>query len=166
MGRSLAVEFVGTLSSVFARAGLSLGTTLPPRALRGCATRSPKGEGWWSQADRTADLIIANDALSQLSYGLVQTGPCWSNRPAIGAIYSPAKAKCKNSQNGRNLASFVRKFPCLCGSEPIFSWVIPPREPPATCAPFSISSSIILDLSCLAFDRRRPSCRGWSPLMS
>jgi hypothetical protein len=39
--------------------------------LRGCATRSPKAKRGGARRDRTADLIIANDALSQLSYGPV-----------------------------------------------------------------------------------------------
>ena len=48
-----------------------------------------------ARRDRTADLVIANDALSQLSYGPVATA---SNLEAvtIGAIYSPPQGQVKN----------------------------------------------------------------------
>jgi hypothetical protein len=39
-----------------------------------------------ARRDRTADLIIANDALSQLSYGPIATASWAKQRPATGAI--------------------------------------------------------------------------------
>ena len=49
-----------------------------------------------ARRDRTADLVIANDALSQLSYGPVAAVQTENGRPAIGAIYSPALGQVKN----------------------------------------------------------------------
>ena len=44
-------------------------TTLREVALRGCATRSHLAERGGARRDRTADLLHAMQALSQLSYG-------------------------------------------------------------------------------------------------
>ena len=49
-----------------------------------------------ARRDRTADLVIANDALSQLSYGPLG-GRVLRSRPATGAIYNPRRAQVKNS---------------------------------------------------------------------
>src|SRR5215469_13368705 len=40
-----------------------------------------------ARRDRTADLVIANDALSQLSYGPVATARSRRMQSAVGAIY-------------------------------------------------------------------------------
>jgi hypothetical protein len=42
-----------------------------------------------ARRDRTADLVIANDALSQLSYGPDADRPPKRRGSAIGAIYNP-----------------------------------------------------------------------------
>ena len=63
-----------------------------------------------ARRDRTADLIIANDALSQLSYGpvpaaLIKRRSEW--RPAIGAIYNPRHSQVKNGENRRFSVGFA-----------------------------------------------------------
>src|ERR671930_2387273 len=54
-----------------------------------------------ARRDRTADLVIANDALSQLSYGPIGTASDHPKQPTIGAIYSPPQGQVKNG--ARNL---------------------------------------------------------------
>ena len=52
-----------------------------------------------ARRDRTADLVIANDALSQLSYGPSAGGPDTSQgQPAVGAIYNPRQGQVKNAE--------------------------------------------------------------------
>jgi hypothetical protein len=52
-----------------------------------------------ARRDRTADLVIANDALSQLSYGPSAGGPDTSQGPpAVGAIYNPRQGQVKNAE--------------------------------------------------------------------
>src|SRR6202021_355159 len=79
-----------------------------------------------ARRDRTADLVIANDALSQLSYGPIAAGPRERERPAIGAIYNPRQAQVKNGEITVS-GLFGRDFPCLQGVEPIFSRKSNPR---------------------------------------
>ena len=50
-----------------------------------------------ARRDRTADLVIANDALSQLSYGPFLGGP--GGPSANSAIYNPGRGQVKNGQN-------------------------------------------------------------------
>ena len=49
-----------------------------------------------ARRDRTADLVIANDALSQLSYGPIAAASSEQRRPTIGAIYNPRQGQVKN----------------------------------------------------------------------
>ncbi len=51
-----------------------------------------------ARRDRTADLVIANDALSQLSYGPLRDRVNQTTRPTIGAIYSPRQGQVKNGE--------------------------------------------------------------------
>jgi hypothetical protein len=51
-----------------------------------------------ARRDRTADLVIANDALSQLSYGPFASRLMQERRSAIGAIYNPHQGQVKNSE--------------------------------------------------------------------
>ena len=51
-----------------------------------------------ARRDRTADLVIANDALSQLSYGPLG-GRLTRSRPATAAIYNPRRAQVKNGES-------------------------------------------------------------------
>src|SRR6202035_986831 len=51
-----------------------------------------------ARRDRTADLVIANDALSQLSYGPFVAASKSRERPAIGAIYNPRQGQVKNGE--------------------------------------------------------------------
>jgi hypothetical protein len=52
-----------------------------------------------ARRDRTADLVIANDALSQLSYGPSAAAPDTSQgQPAVGAIYNPCQGQVKNAE--------------------------------------------------------------------
>src|SRR5467141_4211783 len=62
-----------------------------------------------ARRDRTADLVIANDALSQLSYGPIATAESERRRPTIGAIYNPRQGQVKNGENRR----FTRDLPGL-----------------------------------------------------
>jgi hypothetical protein len=48
-----------------------------------------------ARRDRTADLVIANDALSQLSYGPFTGG--LDGPSANSAIYNPGREQVKNS---------------------------------------------------------------------
>ena|SRR5579863_895021 len=50
-----------------------------------------------ARRDRTADLVIANDALSQLSYGPIAAASKLG-RPTIAVIYSPRQRQVKNSE--------------------------------------------------------------------
>jgi hypothetical protein len=66
-----------------------------------------------ARRDRTADLIIANDALSQLSYGpvpaaLIEWQSKW--RLAIGCIYNPRHSQVKNGENRRLSADFPGRW--------------------------------------------------------
>ena len=74
-----------------------------------------------ARRDRTADLVIANDALSQLSYG-----PSAGRLDIVGGGLQSApftiraKVKSRTPKSGFS-APFGRNFPCLQGGEPIFS---------------------------------------------
>ena len=61
-------HFKRMFQSVFALRA-SPDTTLRQVALRGCATRSHLAKRGGARRDRTADLLHAMQALSQLSYG-------------------------------------------------------------------------------------------------
>jgi hypothetical protein len=74
-----------------------------------------------ARRDRTADLVIANDALSQLSYGPSAGSPDTSQgQPAVGAIYNPRQGQVKNAEIVV-FRAFGPDFPCLGGGEPIFT---------------------------------------------
>src|ERR1700721_3382967 len=79
-----------------------------------------RGKAGGARRDRTADLVIANDALSQLSYGPSAAAPDTSQgQPAVGAIYNPCQGQVKNAE----IVVFRRfgpDFPCLGGGEPLF----------------------------------------------
>jgi hypothetical protein len=91
------------------------------RETRGCATRSPKGEAWWSQAGSNrrphhcercalpAELWPHRDRL------MGKTAAC--NRRHL----SPPQGQVKNGENWRGSLSIRPEFPCLDGGEPIFS---------------------------------------------
>ena len=80
-----------------------------------------------ARRDRTADLVIANDALSQLSYGPIATASNKEEkRPTIGAIYNPHQGQVKNGEIAL-FGLFARNFPCLRGVEPISSKKSNPR---------------------------------------
>ena len=53
-----------------------------------------------ARRDRTADLVIANDALSQLSYGPV-SDRYPREAAGNGAIYNPRRVQVKNGESGR-----------------------------------------------------------------
>ena len=59
----------------------------------------PKAKRGGARRDRTADLVIANDALSQLSYGPFAAALEVRRRPTIGAIYNPCQGQVKNGEN-------------------------------------------------------------------
>src|SRR5215208_7541492 len=63
----------------------------------GCATQSRRKAGG-ARRDRTADLVIANDALSQLSYGPMLPPRELRKRSTIGVIYNPRQAQVKNGE--------------------------------------------------------------------
>jgi YggT family protein len=83
-----------------------------------------------ARRDRTADLVIANDALSQLSYGPSATVPGYRVRSAVGAIYSPRQGQVKNAEFVGVRIVRPGSFPCLAGGEPIFSGRSNPRPNP------------------------------------
>src|SRR3954465_6989762 len=78
--------------------GLRRAPRFAPRALRGCATRARRAKRGGARRDRTADLVIANDALSQLSYGPF-CRPLWSMRPTTGRHLSPRQGQVKDGCN-------------------------------------------------------------------
>ena len=63
-----------------------------------------------ARRDRTADLVIANDALSQLSYGPVK-GRLYMGTADIGAIYNPCQAQVKNGEIAAIRALFGQEPP-------------------------------------------------------
>jgi hypothetical protein len=67
-----------------------------------------------ARRDRTADLVIANDALSQLSYGPVAAA-FHVRRPPIAAIYNPRQGQVKNREIA-DFQGFVGRVP-LFGRE-------------------------------------------------
>src|SRR5580693_4637391 len=94
------------------------GTTLRPSGNHVAAPREARRtKRGGARRDRTADLVIANDALSQLSYGPIQPTvkglETASNRGHLQAAPRP-------SQERRNRC-FAGNFPCLPLTEPIFS---------------------------------------------
>src|SRR3981189_1385636 len=65
-----------------------------------------------ARRDRTADLVIANDALSQLSYGPIAAAS-ETKRPTIGAIYNPCQGQVKNGE--------IAVFRLICPDLPLFA---------------------------------------------
>src|ERR1700730_18091123 len=96
-----------------------------------------------ARRDRTADLVIANDALSQLNYGPNETA---SKEGSQQLVPFTIRAKLKSrSANSPLSALFAGNFPCLHGVEPIFSRKSRPRPTPRVsqpCVPFSTSFSL------------------------
>ena len=84
--------------------------TLPGLAQPKLAKRAKAGG---ARRDRTADLVIANDALSQLSYGPFVAASKSRERPAIGAIYNPRQGQVKNGE--------IVVFQALCRELPLFA---------------------------------------------
>ena len=120
-----------------------------PAAAPRVARRAKRGG---ARRDRTADLIIANDALSQLSYG-PEMAAVKVNAAASGcAIYSRSPGQVKKGQKDQVKIRQERRkspfssavtgtFPCLGGREPISSGE-PSRAPsPPACVLFSTSFS-------------------------
>ena len=126
--------------------------------MRGCATRSPKGEAWWSQAGSNrrprhcerralpAELWPHRDRLND------------PKRPAIGAIYNPRQGQVKNGE----IADFRLHLPgtsLVCGGmEPISSGKSNPRPTRESSPPHARRSRHRSHRSrplCLASDRFR-----------
>jgi YggT family protein len=101
-----------------------------------------------ARRDRTADLVIANDALSQLSYGPIVAA---SNVNKGGRQSAPftirAKVKSRTAKSPFS-ASFARNFPCLQGGEPIFSRKSNPRPNPRV----SPAMRAVLDIVLIVLD--------------
>src|SRR5579872_4976659 len=71
-------------------------------------------EAGGARRDRTADLVIANDALSQLSYGPKSPGGNLAaardgKPPAIAAIYNPRQGQVKNGENAAFSSRWCRR---------------------------------------------------------
>src|ERR1700694_121180 len=81
-----------------------------------------------ARRDRTADLVIANDALSQLSYGPMVAASTKDGAQQSAPFTIRAKVKSRTVKS-RFSAAFAGNFPCLQGGEPISSSQSPPREP-------------------------------------
>jgi hypothetical protein len=93
-----------------------------------------------ARRDRTADLVIANDALSQLSYGPLRgrLDACeGGQQSAPFTIRAKVESRTAKSPFPPRLA---RNFPCLPRGEPISSSQQTPRVHPP-CVPFSTSFS-------------------------
>jgi hypothetical protein len=99
---------------VFAQEGFAGHHASPfghPMAAPREARRAKRGG---ARRDRTADLVIANDALSQLSYGpIVTASRTKQRRPAIGAIYNPRQGQVKNGE--------IAVFRVICPELPLFA---------------------------------------------
>jgi hypothetical protein len=65
-----------------------------------------------ARRDRTADLVIANDALSQLSYGPKSLRQNAKKPSAIAAIYNPRQGQVKNGE--------IVAFPAVCRELALF----------------------------------------------
>src|SRR5438045_8534983 len=65
-----------------------------------------------ARRDRTADLVIANDALSQLSYGPIAAASNGMMTALIGAIYNPHQGQVKNGE--------IAVFRLICAALPLF----------------------------------------------
>src|SRR5229473_1536141 len=116
-------------------------------ALRSCVAAprvARKAKRGGARRDRTADLVIANDALSQLSYGPIAAASNGDDGGQHGAIYNPRQGQVKNGGN----SLFPRHLPgtslvCdgwnryLAGSR-IRDLPPPPRAHPP-CVPSSTS---------------------------
>src|SRR5665647_41555 len=79
-----------------------------------------------ARRDRTADLVIANDALSQLSYGPIASRLANGAGRQLAPFTIRAKVKSRTAKSSFS-ALFARTFPCLRGVEPIFSRKSNPR---------------------------------------
>src|SRR5258707_3074542 len=93
-----------------------------------------------ARRDRTADLVIANDALSQLSYGPVATASKTrtSGRQSPPFTVRPdAKSRTPKSMFP---GSFLPGTSLVCEVGKRYLARIIPREPLPPCAPFSTSS--------------------------
>src|SRR3984893_4560798 len=96
-----------------------------------------------ARRDRTADLVIANDALSPLSHAPIEPASK-EGRPQFVPFTIRAKLKSRTAKSPLS-ALFARNFPCLHGVEPIFSRKSHPRPTPRVsqpCVPFSTSFSL------------------------
>src|ERR1700740_3684105 len=86
-----------------------------------------------ARRDRTADLIIANDALSQLSYGPVacHLAHLTSEKAACDRRHLQS-ASIPSKERRKSLTSrwFYVQFPCLAGREPISTTAANPRSEP------------------------------------
>jgi hypothetical protein len=86
----------------------------PFRPSRGCATRSPKGEAWWSQAgSNRRPRHCERRALPAELWPLVRAPRRKPRRPTIGAIYNPRQGQVKNGETG--------VFSVICRELPLFA---------------------------------------------
>ena len=87
-----------------------------PSVTRAAPRVARRAKAGGARRDRTADLVIANDALSQLSYGPVATGRSKSER---GQQSAPFTIRCqrqvKNGGNRRFQRCFCRELPLFAG---------------------------------------------------
>src|SRR6202051_1281711 len=87
--------------------GATPGTLRPSGSCVAAPRVARRAKRGGARRDRTADLVIANDALSQLSYGPIVAASKSRERPAIGAIYNPRQGQVKNGEN----ADFPDRLP-------------------------------------------------------
>jgi YggT family protein len=99
-----------------------------------------------ARRDRTADLVIANDALSQLSYGPIATASKEGSQQSAPFTIR-AKLKSRTAKSPLS-ALFARNFPCLHGVEPIFSRKSHPRPTP----PSKPAMRAVLDIVLIVLD--------------
>src|SRR6186997_3455421 len=96
--------------------GLWRGSLRSPRYDRLSGLAQPKlakrAKAGGARRDRTADLVIANDALSQLSYGPVATAPKAGRQSAPFTCRDHAKSRTVKSLNS---APFCRELPLFAG---------------------------------------------------
>src|SRR6059058_2765667 len=126
----------------------SPGTTL---RLSGSGVAAPRearrAKRGGARRDRTADLVIANDALSQLSYGPVATasgGPeATDNRRHLQSGPRPSQERCKKSETA-DFGVILPGTSLVCGGMNRYLADTPSSRAPTTCALSSISSSSFL----------------------
>jgi YggT family protein len=117
--------------------------TLRSSVLRGCATRSPKGEAWWSPAGSNRRPRHCERRALPAELWPHRDRPDVDHDATIGAIYNPHQGQVKNGENAVS-AAFARNFPCLQGDEPVSSKKSNPRPTPRVSPPMRAVLDIIL----------------------